>query len=311
MTSGPRRELVTLYTRFLDGVLSGVLARLVRRLPADRQFARLSDLVAHLLEGLPEANRYSLLYRQIEATMSVASLGSDSQLTLLREMMATRLEPSERFHVPGLERRQTEPLNTWTYQNQRLQLDIKNGERVLDIGSGGWPFRRATHLADLHPDETTHRKESLKRDGRPFLVLDIHHMPFRDKVWDFTFCSHVLEHLERPGEACRELMRVSRRGYIEVPTRLSDVMLNFTRIQNHHRWHGLLLGRTLLFVEWTDGERRDVGTNFFYQCLHSMYQNSFQRMFEDNWSMFYAMLPWRDQFDFMVIDKNGAILDKA
>ena len=277
----------------------------------DRKLALLHDLFARLLQDLPESERGFLVQHHIEAAMSRAALGSDQQLRLLHELLTARLEPSERFHMPPLVRRHTEPLNTWSYQNERLQFDIKRGEHVLDIGSGGWPFQRATHLADLNPGATTHRMESLKRDGRPFMVVDIHEMPFRDKEWDFTFCSHVLEHVERPGDACRELMRVSRRGYIEVPTRLSDVMLNFTRLQNHHRWHGLLLGQTLLFVEWTDTERRDVGTNYFFQCLHSTYENSFQKMFETNWPMFYAMLPWKDQFDFVVIDKNGIIADKA
>jgi ubiquinone/menaquinone biosynthesis C-methylase UbiE len=153
--------------------------------------------------------------------------------------------------------------------------------------------------------------EPLKRDERPFLVLDVQRLPFRDQVWDFTFCSHVLEHVEQPGEACRELMRVSRQGYIEVPTRLSDVMLNFTRLSGHHRWHGLVLGQTLVLTEWSDKERCSVGTDYFFHCLHSKYDNPFQTMFEQNWSVFYAMLHWREKFDFLVIDRYGRIVDRS
>jgi len=143
------------------------------------------------------------------------------------------------------------------------------------------------------------------------MVMDVQQMPFRDQEWDFIFCSHVLEHLDRPGDACRELMRVSGRGYIEVPTKLSDVMLNFTRIPDHHRWHGLVLGQTLVLIEWTDRERRDVGTNYFFQCLHSRYHNPFQTMFEENWSSFFAMLPWKGRFDFVIIDKCGQVVDQS
>jgi SAM-dependent methyltransferase len=246
----------------------------------------------------------------IKAPLLTAVSGKQTSLDVLADALRGTLGHEAQFLVPELQLRSCRPLNTWIYQNEMMHFDIGPGEKVLDIGSGGWPFAQATHLADLFPGATTHRTESLRRDGRPFLTIDVGRMPFRDKEWDFIFCSHVLEHLDRPGDACRELMRVGRKGYIEVPTRLSDVMLNFTRMKDHHRWHGLVLGRTIVFIEWQDAERRDVGTNYFFNALHSPYRNAFQRLFENNWPMFYAMLPWRDQFDFVVIDKEGRIVDR-
>lgn len=298
--------MLKLYRRLLRAALTGLpVDQRIHVLGVYRQFFK------NVLERLSVNQQVVLLQEQIEADVTAASIGVDGEIALLRGALAGRLEPNERFHIPALERRQSEPLNTWTYQNERLEFDIKPGERVLDVGFGGWPFRQATHLADLYVGETTHRMESLKRDDRLFLVIDVQKMPFRDKEWDFIFCSHVLEHLERPGDACRELMRVSRRGYIEVPTRLSDVMLNFTKLQDHHRWHGLVLGQTLVLIEWADSERRDIGTNYCFQCLHSRYHNWFQRVFEDNWSTFYGMLQWRDQFSFLIIDKEGVIVDSS
>ncbi|MDB9308489.1 hypothetical protein PN478_01160 [Dolichospermum circinale CS-534/05] len=35
----------------------------------------------------------------------------------------------------------------FSYQKQYINFDIKEGEKVLDIGSGGYPFPLATHLA--------------------------------------------------------------------------------------------------------------------------------------------------------------------
>lgn len=252
------------------------------------------------------------LGREMEAKLSLlaARSGEQARVEILLNTLRGALGHDEQFLAPSLPRRRTAPLNTWTFQNERMSFDISPGEKVLDIGSGGWPFKQATHLADMHPGNTSHRVEAIRRDHRPFIVIDAQHMPFQDNEWDFTFCSHVLEHLVHPGEACRELMRVSRKGYVEVPTRLSDVMLNFTRLKDHHRWHGLVLDQTLIFIEWPDVERREVGTNYFFQSLQSAYQNPFQKLFEDNWSMFYAMLPWRDRFNFLVIDKKGCIIDQ-
>ncbi len=268
-------------------------------------------LYAWLFRHLGPHDSTDLVERElaIKTPLLAAVSGKQSSVDVLAGALRGALGHEEQSLVPELQPRSGGPRNTWSYQNEVMQFDIVPGEKVLDIGSGGWPFKQATHLADLFPGATTHRTEPLRRDDRPFLTINIERMPFRDKEWDFTFCSHVLEHLDRPGDACRELMRVSRKGYIEVPTRLSDVMLNFTKLKDHHRWHGLVLGRTLVFVEWRDTERRDVGTNYFFNALHSSYRNPFQALFEDNWSMFYAMLQWRDRFDFVVINKEGRIVD--
>jgi len=37
-------------------------------------------------------------------------------------------------------------------------------------------------------------------------------MPFPDKSFDFVYCAHVLEHVDDPIRACREIMRVGKRG---------------------------------------------------------------------------------------------------
>jgi SAM-dependent methyltransferase len=226
-------------------------------------------------------------------------------------MARQQIEAEERFLVPELRRRDEPAWNTWSYQNRVLDFHIEDGDRVLDIGSGGWPFSKATCIADRFLDETTHRVEEFQRDGRPVIKLDVQRLPFGTKSWDFVMCSHVLEHVDRPGDACRELMRVARRGYVELPTRLSDVIFNFTKIEQHHRWHGLVLGRTLTFIEWAEEERVDLGTNQFFQCAHSAYENPFQEMLESNWGMFFATFPWEGSFNFVVIDKEGAVIDRS
>jgi SAM-dependent methyltransferase len=196
-------------------------------------------------------------------------------------------------------------------QNERMDFGIPEGARVLDVGSGGWPFARATHLADMFPDETTHRREELKRDERPFDIVDIHALPYGDHAFDFVFCSHVLEHLDDPGRAIRELCRVAPRGYIEVPTRLSDVMFNFTGMADHHRWHGLNQSGTLLLTEWTDAERRDLGENHFWRLAQSAYHNAFQDHLEKAWDYFFIGIRWEGKLPFVVLSKTAEVLDRG
>lgn len=231
--------------------------------------------------------------------------------TIGRELIASVLPPEEFGHVPSLERRSEPPLSTAHHQQYRMHWDIPEGAKVLDVGSGGYPFFRATHLADMFPGGTTHRVEALKRDERPFTVVDIHALPYSDKSFDFVFCSHVLEHLDDPGRAIRELCRVGRAGYVEVPTRLSDVMFNFTRLPNHHRWHGLNQTGTLLLTEWTDRERRDLGSNHFFSMAHSPYRNPFQDFLEANWDLFFIGMKWTGSLPFVVLSKTGEVLDRS
>ncbi len=228
----------------------------------------------------------------------------------LRETLAAQLPAESRELVPLLERRTSPVMSTWTFQNEVMEWDIGEDDLVLDVGSGGWPFRRADHLADRFPEGTTHRFENMVRDERPFFAVDIEQLPFADHAYEFVFCSHVLEHLDNPGQAIRELMRVARRGYLEVPTRLSDIMFNFTRLKDHHRWHGLRLGNTLALIEWNERERRELGNEFF-NALQSEFTNPFQAFFERNRDLFFTSYRWEGKIDFLIIDKNGRIIDSS
>ena len=243
----------------------------------------------------------------------IALLNEQPHSTSIRLLQAQLLNqlPSQEWHlIPSLEKRDSPVMNTWTFQNEVMEWNIAPSDLVLDIGAGGWPFKRANHLADKYPDTTTHRVEIMVRDERPFFEVDLERLSFVDHAYDYVFCSHVLEHLDNPGQAMRELMRVGRRGYIEVPTRLSDAMFNFTRLPNHHRWHGMVLGDTLVLVEWNDWERRDLG-NHFFDALHSPYKNAFQEFFERNRDLFFASYHWNEAIKFLIIDKQGRVVDSS
>ena len=202
-------------------------------------------------------------------------------------------------------------VDRFSYQKQYIDFNIKDGEKVLDIGCGGYPFPLATHLADHYEGETTHRFEKLKRDHRPFTICPVEATPFAEKEFDFIYCSHILEHVDNPAKACEELMRIGKRGYIETPSKVSDVMFNFTKIPNHHRWHTHLLGNTLIFLEWKDSERRDLGTDYFFQQYHAKWKNPFQELICNNRDLFTNMLLWKNRFDYIVINKKGEIVEHS
>lgn len=231
-----------------------------------------------------------------------------TQMKIFLQQMEELVEPEERFLLPSFEKGYGPETERVSYQQMYVNFNIKEGDKVLDIGSGAYPFPYATHLADLYEEETTHRAEPIIKDKRPFKVCNIEALPYRDKEFDFVYCSHVLEHTTHPEKACEEIMRVGKRGYIETPTRMSDIMLNFTRLKDHHKWYVNLLGDTLFFFEWPEKEKRDTGFNEFFKMLHSKYKNPFQELYHKNRDLFVNILLWENKFHYFVFNKNGQLM---
>jgi hypothetical protein len=125
---------------------------------------------------------------------------------------------------------------------------------VLDVGGWGCPFNRAQWVLDSEPYETRgfyrtfggppsqgREREWFARDTwvrRDICARD--RWPFADKQFDFAICSHTLEDLRDPVGVCAELVRVAKRGYIEVPSREWETCRGAEHPQlaglSHHRW---------------------------------------------------------------------------
>lgn len=103
--------------------------------------------------------------------------------------------------------------------------------RVLDIGGWWRPLNVATHVMDLCPYETRRVHDALDPQNEPrysaetWTVHDacVAPWPYPDKFFDFSFCSHTLEDVQAPATICAELIRVSRAGYIETPSRQREI----------------------------------------------------------------------------------------
>ncbi|MEE9450879.1 MAG: class I SAM-dependent methyltransferase [Ignavibacteriaceae bacterium] len=194
------------------------------------------------------------------------------------------------------------------YQKRYVRFNIKPGARVLDIGSGGEPFPYANFLMDRYPGETQHRYNPLKTNNLPFSTGNVEFLPYKDKSFDFVYCAHVLEHVENPVRALTEIQRVGKSGYIEVPTRMSDIIFNFAKLKHFHKWHISMVGNTLIFIEYTEKERRDTGDQEFFYMVHSLIPNSIKSMFRNNKDLFANMFLWNDSFVFFIFNKNGNLI---
>ena len=99
---------------------------------------------------------------------------------------------------------------------------------ILDIGCGYSANEHATVICDTL-DLKQHYKD------RNFVKISGKELPFKDKEFDFVIASHVLEHVEDPELFLKEIQRVSKSGYIEVPTKLEDNLVFENK--KAHLWH--------------------------------------------------------------------------
>lgn len=125
---------------------------------------------------------------------------------------------------------------------RKFRHPIRPTDLVVDVGSGGDPHPRADVLVDNDIVMNAHRPYAFRR-AAPTVVADIMALPFRAGCFDFSICSHVLEHLDDPVGAARELSRVSRAGYVETPTDIHEKLFPMT----WHKWMVREDGRRIHF----------------------------------------------------------------
>lgn len=139
----------------------------------------------------------------------------------------------------------------YVYAAVKLPLDAK----VLEIGGGPDPHPATDVLVEKFLDDNRHRAAGagpvlggnlMVSDGadtwrmagayQPKIVeADVCHMPmFGDKEFDFAIAKDVLEHVPDVVQACRELSRVARGGFVDVPRVESEWL--FPMPPGIHRW---------------------------------------------------------------------------
>ncbi len=113
----------------------------------------------------------------------------------------------------------------------------------LDVGSGNFP--RADVNLDLFRKNTPHlihgTRVKTKSKNRTFIQGNCMHLPFRDNIFDKSFCMHVLEHKGiNVRKTLEELKRVTKN------TIIVTVPHHRSRIYNKNRYHNKHFNRTNL-----------------------------------------------------------------
>lgn len=163
-------------------------------------------------------------------------------------------------------------------------MNIKQHDLVLEIGSGDNPNPRSDILCDRYI-KTSHERagEFRIRIDRPMVVADGMMLSFPDKTFDYVITSHIFEHMDDPAGFAREIMRVGKAGFIEVPSAISERVFGW----NFHHWYCDIRGGVLTLSPKTEGERFG---GFFHRLIA---QNIwFRRCFEEDEGKWYVRMEW-------------------
>ncbi|SFS68472.1 class I SAM-dependent methyltransferase [Paenibacillus sp. BC26] len=137
--------------------------------------------------------------------------------------------------------------NVYPVLNDELltqMLDIQPGETVLDIGGGSNPFSRASTVTEPFLTHNAHRSGAGIDTRFDYVECFAEKLPFQDKSFDFALSRQVFEHTNSPSDACEEMMRVAKRGFIETPQKIFELLLG---PNPSHNWFVSLQSDTIIF----------------------------------------------------------------
>lgn len=182
-------------------------------------------------------------------------------------------------------------LAKWSFR--KLRLGIGRSDIVLDVGSGGNPHPRADVLLEKHV-QTVHRHGAPAVFDRPTVLADACAMPFKDKAFDFAIAFHVLEHMRDPASFLRELSRVAKAGYIEVP---NVVFERFVPYDVHLLEIMDVEGK--LFIQKKARQATDA---FMDQLALARTSRGWNRAFYTRPELFHVRFFWKDTIPFEVVN---------
>ena len=120
-------------------------------------------------------------------------------------------------------------LKSIAWSLRRWFVPVAKNDLVLEIGSGSNPYFRSNVLCDADIRSEDHFQKLVS--DRPLIIAYGEELPFKDNSFDFVIASYVLEHSKKPEKFIKELQRVAKKGFIEVPDAFRE---RFTCV-DHHR----------------------------------------------------------------------------
>ena len=170
--------------------------------------------------------------------------------------------------------------------------------QVMEVGGGQAPHPRSDVVVEKYVVDDFERPGGAPLDlSKPLIVADGQHLPFADGSFAYSIASHVLEHATDPVGFARELSRVSSAGFVQVPSRQSELTFGWP----FHPWLIDRVGEGLRF------EAKGTRTAPLGELFHRSWER--EPLFRLWWSgepdRWLHSLHWREGFDVTVDGPPG------
>jgi len=172
-------------------------------------------------------------------------------------------------------------------KTQKKWLKENNNLKILDLGCtqiNFWP--EANHFADI----VDYSSEFLKKNLNFIKIFPNQKLPFKDKEFDYVILSHVLEHIPNLIDFKKEVERIAKAGYIELPTKLNDnIVFGCDEEDVGHKWWFEFddVNQKLLYLKKIDVLEKFLTVGQIYKLQH---------FFEDS---FLLQLYWEDEINLL------------
>ena len=167
-------------------------------------------------------------------------------------------------------------------------LSEKKNWKILDIGCGYSANEFATTICDVQDLSEFYKEKN-------FVKLENKSLPFKDNEFDFVIASHVLEHVEDFKFFINELERVSKKGYIELPTKLEDNLVFENK--KDHLWH----------MDFDDVNSKLLISNKLQYIEPILTVSMIQNLRENFKASLVLELYWEDKIDYDFVENNQNI----
>jgi len=165
----------------------------------------------------------------------------------------------------------------------------KNSDwKILDIGCGYGANEFANTICDVQDLSKFYKDKN-------FIKLENKQLPFKDNEFDFVIASHVLEHVKDFKFFINELERVSKKGYIELPTKLEDNLVFENK--NDHLWH----------MDFDDVNSKLLISNKLQYIEPILTVSMIQNLRENFKASLVLELYWEDKIDYDFVENNQNI----
>lgn len=150
-------------------------------------------------------------------------------------------------------------ITEWLYENNRdssicrqkvKQLIRENNYTSIDVGAGVnyWSYPECTIVADiLNVENFSHYNKtevSIKKVfnlnlQNPSTWVELLSYVEENGKFDYSICSHTLEDIVNPFEVVRLLIKISKKGFIAIPSKFDELTFlygNYYRGNPHHKY---------------------------------------------------------------------------